>query len=146
MMIQYRITEDDYASAVRFAAWRRLIARPLILTLVAGGIVVALLAVAQWMSPAIALGVVFVGGFALIGFAFDLVVLVPSRARRHYRLYKGIDEPMTLELTDAALKFTNADSETTLPWSKVLQWRQNDQFILIYRMPILFHVVPKSIA
>jgi hypothetical protein len=25
-------------------------------------------------------------------------------------------------------------------------WRQNNQFILVYRMPILFHIVPKSIA
>ena len=47
---------------------------------------------------------------------------------------------------DAGIRFSNSDGEAVLPWSKVLQWRQNGQFILIYLMPIMFYILPKSIA
>ena len=50
-----------------------------------------------------------------------------------------------MELTETGVKFSNGDGEANLPWSKIFQWRQNDQFILIYGMPILYNVVPKSI-
>ena len=57
-----------------------------------------------------------------------------------------MQEPMAAELTETGIKFSNGDGEAILPWSKVFQWRQNDQFVLIYGMPILYYVVPKSIA
>jgi YcxB-like protein len=144
--IKYRITEDDYASAVRFHAWRGFIARPSTTTLVAGGITVVLLGFILWTEPLLLAPLAFVVAVFAILVAFGLLVRVPNRARQHYRQYKGMDEPLTVELTDAGLKFSNADAEGTVPWSKILQWRQNDRFILIYRMPIMFHIVPKSIA
>ena len=93
------------------------------------------------MAPVLAIAVAV---FAVL-FAVILFVGTPSRARRHYRQYKGIQEPITVELTEAGIKFSNADGEAILPWSKVFQWRQNDRFILIYGMPILYYIVPKWI-
>jgi hypothetical protein len=58
----------------------------------------------------------------------------------------AIQELIAAELTDKGIKFSNADGEAILSWSKVFQWRQNDQFILIYGMPILYYIVPKSIG
>jgi hypothetical protein len=146
MKVQYRITEDDYASVARFAAWRHFIARPSATLLVAGGIIVALLGIGLWTRPALALSVAFGAAVFAILFAVGLLVRTPSRARRHYRQYKSIQEPIRLELANAGIKFSTADGEAILPWSKVFQWRQNDQFILIYSMPVLYHIVPKSIA
>jgi hypothetical protein len=68
------------------------------------------------------------------------------RARRQYRQYKAIQELITAELTEAGINFSTENGGANLQWSKIFQWRQNDQFILIYPMPILFYVVPKSIA
>lgn len=146
MKAQYRITEDDYANVASFAAWRHFIARPSATRLVAGGIIVALLGIGLWTRPEFAPSLAFgVAVFAIL-FAVGLLVRTPRRARRHYRQYKSIQEPITVELTDAGIKFSTADGEAALPWLKVFQWRQNRQFILIYRMPVLFHIVPKSIA
>jgi hypothetical protein len=50
-----------------------------------------------------------------------------------------------VELTEAGIKFASVDGEANMPRSKVFQWRQTDRFILIYGMPIMYHVVPKSI-
>src|SRR5450631_2439849 len=146
MKISYRITEDDYANAARFHAWRHFIARPSTLQFAYGGILVALLGICMWTLPAI--GPVFVVGGAMLAImiAFALLVRTPRRARRHYRQYKGIQEPIWVELTNAGIKFSAPDGEANVPWSKLLLWRQNDQFVIIYPMPILYHIVPKSIA
>ena len=146
MKVTYRITEDDYASMNRFHVWRGYIARPSVVTLVAIGIIVALIGIGLWARPAIAPAVALgVAVFAILRVG-RLLVQTPYQARRHYRQYKGIQEPITAELTDAAIKFSVPDGEANLPWSKILQWRQNDQFILIYPMPILYYVVPKSVV
>jgi hypothetical protein len=146
MKVQYRITEDDYANALRFHAWRHFIARPSSMQLVAGGVIVILLGVGVWTRPAIAAIFAAVLAVFAILLAIGWLVGTPSRARRHYRQYRGIQEPITIELTEAGIKFSNTDSEGILPWSKALQWRQNDRYILIYTMPIIFYIVPKSIA
>jgi Na+/melibiose symporter-like transporter len=145
MKVQYRITEDDYAGAARFHAWRHFIARPSTMTLVACGIVVVLLGISLWTRAANAQMIVFAIVIFSILLAVALFVRVPILARRHYRQYKAIQEPITAELTDAGVRFDNSDGEAILPWSKIFQWRQNDQFILIYGMQILYYIVPKSI-
>lgn len=116
------------------------------MTLVAGGIAAVLLSFILWTEPSLLTTLAFAVPVFAIVFAITLFVQVPRRARRHYRQYKGIQEPITLELMDAGLKFSSADSEGILQWSKVYQWRQNDRFILIYTMPIMFHIVPKLVA
>jgi Na+/melibiose symporter-like transporter len=145
MKVQYRITEDDYANVARLHAWRNFIARPSIMMLVAGGIILVLLGIGLWMRPAIAMMVAFLAVVFSILLAFGLFVRTPGLARRHYRQYKGMQEPLTAELTDAGIKFSNADGEGILSWSKVFQWRQNEKFILVYGMPVIYYIVPKSI-
>jgi hypothetical protein len=143
--VQYRISEDDYASAARFHAWRHFIARPSATSLLACGVIVALLALGLWEG--VVSGEVLVCAIVIMAAlsAFLIFVRVPSKARRHYQQYKAIQEVITAELTDAGIRFSNSDGEAVLPWSKLLQWRQNDRFVLIYPMPILFYIIPKSI-
>ena len=147
MKVQYRITEDDYASAARFHAWRRFITRSTTTQFgAAGSILVALLGIGLWIGPVAALIFIIVVAVFVSLYIGGLLTRTPSRARRHYRQYKAIQEPVAAELTENGVKFSNADGEAILSWSKVFQWRQNDQFILIYGMPILYYIVPKSIA
>jgi hypothetical protein len=97
------------------------------------------------MHPAAALIFAIAVAVFVILYAVSLFVLTPRRARRHYRQYKAIREPIAAELTEAGMRFSNEDGEAILPWSKIFQWRQNNQFILIYGMPVLYYIVPKSI-
>jgi hypothetical protein len=146
MQVQYRITEENYAAAVPFHAWRHSIASPWQLVaagmMVAGGITILGVSTHLAIASAVALGVTL---FAVL-FVFNLLVRIPFRARRQYRKYKAMQEPIWVELVDTGVRFANSDGDGILSWSKILQWRQNDQFILIYSMPILFHIVPKSIT
>jgi hypothetical protein len=36
--------------------------------------------------------------------------------------------------------------EAILLWRMIFQWRQNNQFVLIYAMPTLLYLGPKSVA
>jgi hypothetical protein len=150
MKVQYQIAEEDYVSAARFHAWRHFITRPSNTSLLASGTIVVLLGVGLWESVVsvemLVLGIVYVIVLFSVLSALYLFVRVPSQARRHYRQYKAVQVPITAELTDAGIKFSTADSEGILTWSKILQWRQNDRFILTYAMPILYYIVPKTVA
>jgi hypothetical protein len=146
MKTQYRIGEDDYARMARLHAWRHFIARPSARQLVIIAIIVILFAAAvsvrPWIAPVIALALAVVA----VRYLSAIFVICPNRARHHYRQYKGIQEPITVELSEDGLRFSSTDGESILPWPKILQWRQNAQFILIYRMPVMYHMVPKSLA
>ena len=149
MKVQYRITEDDYVNLARFHVRRNYSAWLSTVKVVAGAIAVAVLVIIAWTLPEWAPFLAFIAACGAIGgalgFFIRLFIHTPIRARRHYRQYKSMQEPFTAEMTDAGIRFSNPDGEGNLPWSKLFQWRQSDQFILIYSMPILYYPVPKSI-
>jgi hypothetical protein len=144
MKVEYRITEDDYFRAMQLHAWRQQIMKPSVIA--ARAIAAILVLGAWWTAPD-----------AALFFAFCLVVLAivpllvmyiwaPWSARRMYRQYMGIQEPMTFELSEDGLRLNSVAGEGVLLWRMILHWRQNDQFVLIYKMPLLFYLVPKSLA
>ena len=53
---------------------------------------------------------------------------------------------MTVELVETGISFCTSDGAATLRWSNIFQWRQNEKFILIYGMPVLYYILPKEIA
>jgi hypothetical protein len=103
MAAQYRITEDDYANAARFHAWRHFIARPSTAQFAYGSILVALLGICMWALPAVVPVFVVGGAMLAIMIAFALLVRTPRRARRNYRQYKAIQELITAELTETGI-------------------------------------------
>jgi hypothetical protein len=117
----------------------------LVAALVVAGIIVALIGIGLWAHLPIGLFVA-IGLGGAIGGAFGLFVPIPMRARRHYRQYKIIQEPITAELTETGINLSTENGGANLQWSKIFQWRQNDRFVFVYSMPILFYLVPKSIA
>ena len=143
MKAQHQISEDDYAEMARLAVWRSFIERR---RLTINAIVVILLVVGAIALPGIA---PYVALFLAVTALFLMIIIflnAPWLARRQYRQYKAIHEPITVELSDDGLRFSSIDGESIVPWSKVFQWRQNARFILIYKMPVMYHMVPKSLA
>ncbi|MEK6663107.1 MAG: YcxB family protein [Pseudomonadota bacterium] len=141
MKATYRISEQDYVNAVKLFA--KLTSR---LFLVYAASTLALIALAAFGPPVIKAGAIggLVGGFVvtLVG----RYILSPVLARRHYRKYKAIHEEFTIELLNDGVRLSSPDADGKLTWNKMLKWRENENYILIYPMPRLFHIVPKSIA
>lgn len=107
---------------------------------------IALAALAIFGTPVLRAGATggLIGGLlvALVG----RYVVSPILARKHYRKYKAIHDEFAVELVEDGVRFTSPDSDGKITWAKVLKWRQNEKYLLIYPMPRLFHIVPKSVA
>jgi hypothetical protein len=141
MTATYHITEQDYVNGMRLhqRGTRSVKATYIIL--------VASLAFLTVFGPervrAMAIGGL-VGGVAVM-LLFQLLFM-PMMARRHYRKYKAIQEPITIELKDEGVEFTTTDSHSVFKWDKILKWRQNEHYILIYPMPQIFFLITKTIT
>jgi len=141
MTATFRISEADYVEAMKlYAKWPqkwRWIAVAVAVLLVLGAVF------GTRLLQAGAIGGLIGGTGVLLATRF---VLMPMTARRHYRKYKSIREEFSVELLDDALRLRAPHGESRVVWANVFKWRQNDRFVLLYLMPRLFHVLPKSVA
>ncbi len=141
MTARYTISEDDYVHAMRLHAQLT----PLRLL---GLAVTLLVMVALAVFAPRNLQPVFWGAF--IGAALMIIlgrwVLLPWHARRAYRKYKAIQDEFSLDFVPEGMQVASEDASGLVPWSKMHKWREDDQFVLVYLMPRLFHIVPKALA
>lgn len=139
MIAKFRISEDDYAAAIKVSARPSRMRRVLLIVMV---VVFSLAAVLAGR----ALWPLVLAGFIGVGIIVLSIVLAPLLARRHYRKYKGIQVEFSAELLDNGLRVRSPNGEGTLVWENILKWRQSDRFVLVYPMPRIFHILPKSVA
>ncbi|MEJ2466762.1 MAG: YcxB family protein [Candidatus Thiodiazotropha sp.] len=141
MKATYRISEQDYADAMKLFA--KLTPR---LTITYSAAALAMVVLAVFGPPILSGGAIggLVGGLsvALVG----RYIVSPILARRHYRKYKAIQEEFTVELVDVGVRFTSTNADGKITWDKIHKWRENEDFVLIYPMPRIFHMIPKSVA
>jgi len=50
-----------------------------------------------------------------------------------------------IALNEEGIEFSTADSNGMIRWEKFLKWRQNDNYLLVYLMPRMYYIIPKSI-
>jgi hypothetical protein len=141
MKATFLISQTDYVNAMR------LFAKPSttfkVYYLIAAIIVMLLiiLKIPTWILPPVIGG--FIGATGMI--ILQRTTLVPLIARRHYKKYKLIHDEQAIELLDDGVRYSSVNGEGRQTWDKILKWRQNEKYILIYIAPNLFHIVPKSL-
>lgn len=141
MKATFKISEQDYVNAMK------LFARPtprLLYIYLAAALVLA--ALARFGGVIVSAGAT--GGLAggIIAILLGRYIVTPFMARRHYRKYKAIQEEFAVELLEDGVRISSPDAEGKITWGKMLKWRQNESYVLIYPMPRLFHIIPKSVA
>ncbi|MDX2418013.1 MAG: YcxB family protein [Xanthomonadales bacterium] len=141
MEAKFRISEQDYVDALKLHG--KLTPKSLAVYLLLG---LTLVLIAMIGSPIIRGGAI--GGLA--GAAVVVILgrfaLQPILARRHYRKYKAMHDEFTIRLDDAGLGLESSNAKGVLPWGDILKWRENEDYLLIYLMPRLYHIVPKSVS
>ena len=140
MKTTFHISEKDYIRAVKLSA------KHSIFIFVIIAFIVALFFLFLYGKERYELALMV--GAALLGWGIICFHLLnPILWKRHYRKYKMLQEPITIELDqNDQLFLTIADSNTHIDFDKMLKWRQNKDFILIYLMPRLFYVIPKRLS
>ncbi|MET4575465.1 YcxB family protein [Ottowia thiooxydans] len=141
MQARFRLSERDYVKA------GALYARPtrrvwIFLVLMLALVLVCLLLGSSRLRFA-ALGGML--GGLLVGLAIHFVIS-PWLLKRHYRRYKAIQEEQVVSLHDDYVRYSSPDGESRLAWNKVLKWRHNADYVLVYPMPRLYYVVPTAVA
>ncbi|MBT8062847.1 MAG: YcxB family protein [Gammaproteobacteria bacterium] len=141
MKATFQISEDDYVAAMN------LYFRVQVKVVLVMVIVLLILAVLAMLAPPQDRSLLFaVLAGAVVAVVLGRWVLSPFVARKHYRKYKAIQDPITIALQDEGIKFANTDGAGLIRWSKILKWRQNERFLLVYVMPRLYYIVPKSVG
>ena len=145
MKVEYRIAEEDYVNAARLHSWRQFFRRPSNAQITAGFILLLVIGYGLLTFPKGTAAFLLSIAVCSVIAAIVLSIAIPIRARRHYRQYKGIQEPGAVEQTEAGIAFSGPNGEGVLRWSNIHQWRQNKRLVLIYGMPVLYYILPKSI-
>jgi hypothetical protein len=98
-----------------------------------------------WWVPSRA---ILLGGLigGCISGAFIYYLVIPMRVRRYYQKYKAIQEEFEIELLEDGLNLSSRNGSWLVRWDQAIKWREDAQFVLIYPMPRLYHIVPKQIA
>ena len=137
----YKISEQDYVRAMTlFSEITPKIAS------IYGVVILVLGLTAIFGSGAIkggAIGGLIGGGVVVI---LGRLIVNPILARRHYRKYKAIHDPINIKLKDDGIEFSTPKKKKKERWEKILKWRQNEEYVLVYPMPRLYYIIPKSIS
>lgn len=141
MEARFQISERDYVDAMKLHG--KLTTKMVIICLVVMG---ALVLVAIFGTPLLRSGAIggLIGG-SLVAI-FGRYLITPIVAKRHYRNYKAIHDEFAISLQDNGVYLESTNAKGVLPWTDILKWREDETFLLLYLMPRMFHIVPKSLA
>lgn len=141
MATRFKISEDEYAGALKLHA--KLTPGMMAIYLLVACILVLIAIFGSALIRSMAIGGLIGGGIAVI---LGRLVINPMLARRHYRKYKAIQDEFGISLDAEGLFVESSNAKGLLPWNNILKWRENDEFLLLYLMPRLYHIVPKTIS
>lgn len=140
------ISEADYLAAQRLHArpggavrWLRWVA----LALVALSLPLALWQAAQ--GDAAGLIVLIPFAVAALTMLLSHTLLVPGLARRHYRQYKVLQQPLVITLDEQGSEWRAANGSSRLAWPDYHQWKEDETLFLLYQADNLFQMLPKRL-
>ncbi len=142
MKAKYQITQENYIDVMRLVHKRKIREQ-----IVFGFLACALAALAIYN---------FKNGFdswsswiliAIVTWYFATPFVVPFIARRTYRKYESdITQEREIELSEDGIVLTTADTSNLVRWDKIKKWRHNNNYILVYVLPQVVHIIPKSLS
>jgi hypothetical protein len=130
----------DYVNSNRLAA---VATKKQLLWLTAGGVLLFLLGL--FGEGSIRGAGIFGLICGILGYILTLYVITPWNAKRHYRNYKSIQEPLKIEMVDSGFKITADSGQSNVKWGNLLRWRKNGKYILIYFAPKIYYLIPKRL-
>lgn len=141
MDIQYNITKKDYIESVKLAA---VATRKQFLWIGIVGFGLLLLAL---FGPKGIKGIGYIGLIGgVAGYLATLHVISPWQAKISYRSYKIIQDTITLTLEEDGYTMETINGTNEMKWENLLKWREDENIVLVYYTPKIFHTVPKRIA
>lgn len=112
-----------------------------------GGVLI-LLAVLLSVWPAMRgdIGPLLYSGSAMLGLGilFYLYrVHLPKVSRRVYHQQKALQQPLTVEMDAAQVRWSSPTGQVSHPWGEFHRWKEDEQLFLLYHAENLFQMLPK---
>jgi len=140
MNTKYTITENDYIQASKLHL--RLTKKRLFANIFSVVFILVLIFSGNEIISRFAT-IAFLGATTAI--IFLRYVLHPIMARRNYRNYPAIKQEFEIELEESGIKISTQTSQSQIMWKNIIKWREGEKYILVYLMPSMFNVIPKSL-
>ena len=138
----YTLTEKEYVNA------NKLFTKPnknmLILYFFSFLVLVMAAVIKDTLQIQIIIAFIIIGGF--VGHVFVRFVYAPVQTKHQYREYKAAQESSTIVVVETGIIFKSQMGESIIEWSRINNWRENNQFILIYQSRETYHIIPKRIG
>ena len=64
-------------------------------------------------------------------------------ARRTFREYKALSEPVSFEIREDGLYARRTHGEGLVLWSELLKWKKNQNLVLLYPAKNIFYMIPR---
>lgn len=136
------ISEDEYVRANKL--FTRLSRRQKVYYALASAVLLGLVVFAKSNILQFEAFFVLVGG--VLGHLVMRHGIAPWQTRRQYRVYRAAQEPFDIELEGEGLRFSGPNNDSLLKWGHLMRWRENQEFVLVYQNPRLYHIVPKRLS
>jgi len=138
----FTLTEEEYIRA------NKLFTRLSRKSLVIYGVVGVSLAIIAFLADSLvlrlgAIGAIFGG---IIGDQFVRKIYAPRQTRKQFRIYKAIQEPVHVSKQSDGLVFENSMGNSKINWDRIVKWREDQDLLLIYQAPQVYHIIPKRIG
>lgn len=140
MKAHYKISQEDYVNAGNLYG-KLTKNQSIICALIAAACVAAIFFGPNYIKGAVIGGLVA----GLLVFVILKYLINPFYGRRHYQQYKAIQDEFTIEAIEDGIFMQSPSGSGKVVWGSVHKWRHNDTYILIYPMPRLYYIVPKSL-
>lgn len=138
----YRITEQDQL-AFNILHWQATVPKALLYVAI---VVAGLLALAFVFDGLDAVMPVMVGGIAGAGIMMLIAryILVPRHAKRAWRDFALIREPIELCVTEDGFKIVQPSAHVNATWEKMIAWDENAKVFAIYVTRQQAYILPKE--
>ena len=138
----FTITEEEYVKANKL--YTKPTKKILYFYLITVTMLLALFVLSDTMKYRIIIICVIAGGF--VGQFIARHIYAPWQTKKQYKAYKAVQEPILVNYTDTGLNFKSAIGEATIEWQRINKWRENNNLLLLYQAPNVYHVIPKRIG
>lgn len=73
-------------------------------------------------------------------------IYAPWQTKKQYKSYKAAQEPIKIKYSENGIEFKAVSGEATLEWNRIIKWRENNNFLLLYQAPGVYHIIPKHLG
>jgi hypothetical protein len=85
--------------------------------------------------------------FLIIVSLFNLLfnfVWMPYQAKKVFEQQKNMQRNIEIEVLEFGLRETSKIGEVVVPWSDFHEWREDEDYLMLYLSKVMFTIIPKS--